>query len=127
MQGGPLIVLGFGGGFIAGSNKQMAREAQALVRLFGAVVVNISYRLAPEHKFPVGVQDGWDNLIWLAVHAQDLGADPAKGFIMGGVSAGASLAAVCARKAQVELLAHPLTGQWLGAPSLMQEEQVPEQ
>ena len=44
---------------------------------------------------------------------------------MGGTSAGASLAAVCARRAQVESLAYPLTGQWLNVPTLLKEEQVP--
>lgn len=125
-QGSPLIVLAFGGGFIAGDNRQMASEAHALVRLFGAVVVNVSYRLAPEHKFPCSWEDTWDNLVWLAKHASEVGADPARGFIVGGTSAGAKLAAACARKAQVEPLAYPLTGQWLYVPWLFSEHQIPE-
>ena len=51
-KGSPLIILAFGGGWISGSADQMSLEARALVRVFSAVVVNISYRLAPEHKFP---------------------------------------------------------------------------
>jgi acetyl esterase/lipase len=51
-KGSPLIILAFGGGWISGSADQMALEARALVRVFSAVVVNITYRLAPEHKFP---------------------------------------------------------------------------
>ena len=125
-EGRPLIVLAFGGGWIAGDNKQMVAEARALVRAFSAVVVNISYRLAPEYKFPQSWEDSWDNLVWLATHAAELGADPSKGFIMGGTSAGAGLTAVCARKAQVEPLAHPLTGQWLNVPSILSEAQIPE-
>jgi acetyl esterase/lipase len=125
-NGRPLIVIAFGGGWIAGDNEQMALEARALVRCFSAVVVNISYRLAPEHKFPQSQEDSWDNLVWLAAHALELGADPTQGFIMGGTSAGASLTAVCARRAQIEPLAHPLTGQWLNAPSVLSGElQVP--
>lgn len=104
----------------------MAIEARALVRVFSAVVVNISYRLAPEHKFPQGWEDVWDNLVWLVSHALEIGADPARGVIMGGTSAGASLTAVCARRAQIEPLAHPLTGQWLNVPTVLKEEQVPE-
>ena len=46
---------------------------------------------------------------------------------MGGTSAGASLTAVCARKAQVEPLAYPLTGQWLNVPTLLRKEQVLEE
>jgi acetyl esterase/lipase len=102
-EGCPLIILAFGGGWIAGDNKQMAVEARSFVRAFSAVVVNISYRLASE-----------------------LGADPTKGLIMGGTSAGAALTAVCARKAQIEPLAHPLTGQWLNVPSILSSNQIPE-
>lgn len=125
VQGNPLVVLAFGGGFIAGDNRQMAIEASAFVRLFGAVVVSISYRLAPEHKFPRSWEDTWDNLVWLAQHAAEIGADPTQGFIVGGTSAGAQLAAACARKAQVEPLACPLTGQWLCVPWLFTEQKVP--
>jgi acetyl esterase/lipase len=126
-KGSPLIILAFGGGWISGSADQMALEARALVRVFSAVVVNISYRLAPEHKFPQSWEDAWDNLVWLVEHAVETGADPSRGIIMGGTSAGASLAAVCARRAQVEPLAYPLTGQWLNVPTLLKEEQVPEE
>jgi acetyl esterase/lipase len=125
-DGCPLIILAFGGGWIAGDNDQMVVEARAFVRAFSAVVVNISYRLAPEYKFPQSWEDSWDNLVWLAAHASELGADPTKGLIMGGTSAGAALAAVCARKAQIEPLAYPLTGQWLNVPSILSEQQVPE-
>jgi acetyl esterase/lipase len=126
-EGCPLIILAFGGGWISGSADQMALEARALVRVFSAVVVNISYRLAPEHKFPKSWEDTWDNLVWLVDHAVDIGADPSRGIIMGGTSAGASLTAVCARRAQIEPLAYPLTGQWLNVPTLLKEEQVPEE
>ena len=122
--GCPLILLAFGGGWIAGDNNQMVVEARALVRAFSAVVVNISYRLAPEHKFPQSWEDSWDNLVWLAAHAAELGADPSNGLIMGGTSAGAGLTAVCARKAQVEPLAYPLTGQWLNVPSILSDHQI---
>lgn len=125
-KGCPLIILVFGGGWISGSAEQMAVEARALVRVFSAVVVNISYRLAPEYKFPQSWEDTWDNLVWLVAHAVDIGADPSRGIIMGGTSAGASLTAVCARRAQIEPLAHPLTGQWLNVPTVLKEEHVPE-
>jgi acetyl esterase/lipase len=125
-DGCPLIILAFGGGWIAGDNNQMIVEARAFARAFSAVVVNITYRLAPAHKFPQSWEDSWDNLVWLVAHASELGADPTKGLIVGGTSAGAALTAVCARKAQVEPLAYPLTGQWLNVPSILNEHQVPE-
>jgi acetyl esterase/lipase len=125
-DGCPLVILAFGGGWIAGDNEQMTVEARALVRVFSAVVVNISYRLAPEHKFPKSWEDTWDNLVWLVAHASELGTDPTKGLIMGGTSAGAALTAVCARKAQLAPLVYPLTGQWLNVPSILSGQHVPE-
>jgi len=81
--------------------------------------VNVGYRLAPEHKFPTAQTDCWDAVKWLAAHASELGADPTKGFIVGGISAGGTTSAVVSVLAAEEKLSPPITGQWLCAPSLM--------
>ncbi|KAK5127090.1 hypothetical protein LTR85_008450 [Meristemomyces frigidus] len=125
-SGSPLIVLIFGGGWISGGKDQMTPFARPMVRLFGAVVVNISYRLAPEHKFPKSQEDSWDGVKWIAEHASDLGADPRLGFVVGGVSAGGTCTAVVTTLAVEEKLSPPITGQWLCIPSLMDEQHVPE-
>ena len=100
--------------------------ARAWVRLFGAVVVSISYRLAPQYKFPISQYDGIDTAKWLAEHASEIGADPTTGFIIGGISAGGTLASVITNQSLTEKFDHPVTGQWLSVPSMMDHESVPE-
>ena len=124
--GSPLIMFCFGGGFIAGNNDAGTAYARTWVRLFGAVAVSISYRLAPAHKFPISQYDALDSAKWLAEHASEIGADPTKGFIVGGISAGGTQAAVVTNETQADKLAHPVTGQWLSVPSLMDPANVPE-
>lgn len=41
-------------------------------------------RLAPEHVFPVGVNDCWDALKWAVANAEILKANPRRGLIVGG-------------------------------------------
>lgn len=123
----PLVVLLFGGGFVVGSNLQLGPYARAIANLYGATAVTLSYRLAPEHKFPTQTNDVWDSLQWLAKNAASIGADPSAGFILGGVSAGANLTAVNAQKALNENLSPPLTGLWFSVPVLFGDGQVPDQ
>ncbi|KAM0723539.1 hypothetical protein Q7P37_000526 [Cladosporium fusiforme] len=124
---GPLFILIHAGGFVGGSNEQLTDEARALAHLFGATVVNISYRLAPEHKFPTPQFDVWDCCKWISDHASEplLRSDPEQGFVLGGVSVGGSMSAALSRKFQDEPLSHALTGQWLSVGSLMDESCVP--
>jgi len=125
---GPLVILYFGGGFVAGDKDQMSGIGRILVTLFGATVVSAGYRLAPEHPFPYGQNDSLDTTYWAAENATGsiLSADPSKGFVIGGVSAGGSIAGAVSRKLQEQKAAHPLTGQWLCIPSLMDGASCPE-
>ncbi|TKA76932.1 hypothetical protein B0A55_03117 [Friedmanniomyces simplex] len=126
--GSPLVIMVFGGGFVTGSNGQLTAISRVLSSRFGATVVNISYRLAPQHKFPTGVNDAWDSVQWIAANASSLGADPSKGFILGGVSAGGNITAVIAQKSLDEGMSPPLTGVWLAVPWLFTTpESVPEE
>lgn len=125
--GTALVVLVFGGGFVVGSNGQMTAMSRLLSGMYGVTVVNISYRLAPAHKFPNGINDAWDSVQWIAANATSLGADPIKGFVIGGVSAGANMSAVIAQKHLEQGISPPLTGIWLSVPLLFSStESVPE-
>jgi acetyl esterase/lipase len=59
---------------------------------FGAVVVSVDYRLAPEASGMIPVDDCYQGLLWIAEHAEELGIDPAR-IILAGASAGGGLAA----------------------------------
>ncbi len=91
----PVLLFLHGGGFVIGSIASHDRLCRELSRLSGCAVVSLEYRLAPEHRFPVAVQDAWDAARWLASRGQDLGLDSAR-MAVGGDSAGGTLAAVCA-------------------------------
>lgn len=120
-NGSPLVVLIFGGGFFMGNCFAMGSIARALTDLHGAIVVCISYRLAPEHPWPQAHHDAWDNLVWIAENASSLGATISAGFIVGGASAGGNLAAVLAQKSLEEKLAAPLTGLWMDIPVIFKD------
>lgn len=121
----PLFILICGGAFVNADNKQLNPYARAISSLYGATVVSISYRCAPEFQFPFAANDTWDSLEWIARHASTLGANPMAGFVLGGVSAGANLAAVTCQKSVSENFSPPLTGLWLGLPFILDEDIVP--
>jgi acetyl esterase len=90
----PIHVFLHGGGFWLGSVDELVNEAMCRERCRGAgcVVVAVDYRLAPEHRFPVPLEDCYAGLRWAAEHAGEIGGDPGN-ISVGGVSAGATLAA----------------------------------
>src|SRR4051812_1345168 len=63
--GSPLVVLFHGGGFCLGDMDAEEANARLWVTAHGCAVVNVEYRLAPEHRFPAAPLDGWDVLIWV--------------------------------------------------------------
>lgn len=61
-----------------------------------------------------------------AANASKLGADPSKGFLVGGSSAGGNIAAVLELEARDKKLSPPLTGAWLNIPATCSPEVVPQ-
>lgn len=121
-SGSPLIVCYHGGGFHHGSPNEVEAYVRGLAKLFGAVVVAPTYRLAPEHPFPQGISDTWDAIKWIAANASGLSATPSQGFIVSGESAGGNITAVLGQLAKSENLEPPVTGLWPSIPVLFNEK-----
>jgi acetyl esterase len=111
----PAIVFFHGSGFVLCSldtHDGMCRNLCAGAR---CVVVSVDYRLAPEHKFPAGLDDCVFAARWAAAHAAELGADPAR-LGLAGDSAGGNLAAAAALRLRDAAAGPPLAGQLLIYP-----------
>jgi acetyl esterase/lipase len=81
-----------GGGYISGSALTVDPRLNLWAETLDCVVVSVEYRLAPEHPYPVPLEDCYAGLTWVAAHAERLGIDPDRVAVAGG-SAGAGLAA----------------------------------
>jgi acetyl esterase len=92
----PLMLYIHSGGYVIGGIDESEQEARRFAARTPALVVSMSYRLAPEYRMPAAAEDAWDVLEWAAQNAAALGADAAH-LIMGGCSAGGGLTAILSR------------------------------
>jgi acetyl esterase len=88
----PLIIFTHGGGWVVGDLNLSHEALLVLSDLTGGVIVSADYRLAPENKFPAGLEDVYAATTWAVKNAKELGANPKK-LVMIGESAGANLTA----------------------------------
>jgi len=98
--GKPLPVLAYfhGGGWVQGDLETHDGLCARIAERSGALVVATDYRLAPEHKFPAGVEDCLAAYGWLRREGGSLGIDTAR-VAVGGDSAGGNLSAVVSQQA----------------------------
>lgn len=118
----PVLLYFHGGGFTIGSIDTHDALCRTLCHHSGSAVVSLDYRLAPEHRFPVAVNDCWDALLWLSKHGVSTGLDTTR-LAVGGDSAGGTLAAVCAILARDANL--PLVFQMLFYPGTAAHQDTP--
>nr|WP_154984098.1 alpha/beta hydrolase [Paenibacillus xylanexedens] len=84
-----------GGGFVLGQADGDDPWCRLIADRAACLVVNIDYKLAPEHKFPTAVHECYDVVKWMHSNADQFSAN-ATMFAIGGHSAGGNLAAsVC--------------------------------
>jgi acetyl esterase len=93
----PALLYLHGGGFTIGNLETHDSLCRQLALRSGAAVIALDYRLAPEHRFPVAVDDCRAALTALSrpETGARLGLDTTR-LAVGGDSAGGTLAAVCA-------------------------------
>ncbi|MBX3564167.1 MAG: alpha/beta hydrolase [Sphingomonas sp.] len=103
-----IIVYLHGGGWVIGDLNSADAVARVLADASGWAVLNVDYRLAPEHSFPAPLDDAWAALGWAAERF-------ALPVMVAGDSAGANLATACALRA-CEAGAPELCGQILFYP-----------
>ncbi len=109
------LVYFHGGGWIVGDVDSHEAHAIRLANRAGVVVVNVEYRLAPEHPFPQGFEDCLAATLWAEAHRAELGG-AGRPLAVGGDSAGGNFAAAVALhcrdagiKLDAQLLIYPAT------------------
>ncbi|MCB0924138.1 MAG: alpha/beta hydrolase [Mycobacterium sp.] len=88
----PALLWIHGGGYVIGSAAQDDALCRRYTQRLGAVVAAVDYRRAPEHPFPIPLEDCYRTLTWLA----GLPGVDADRVAIGGASAGGGLAAALA-------------------------------
>jgi len=90
----PVVVFFHGGGFMLNNLDVYDSVHRYLSACGRALVISIDYRLAPEHKFPVGLLDCYAGLEWACAHAAEYGGDCASLTVCGDSAGGNFAAAV---------------------------------
>jgi acetyl esterase/lipase len=112
----PCVYSIHGGGYVIGSREMDNGLFTTLCPSLGVVGVSVEYRLAPEHPYPIPLEDCYRGLAWCFEHAEELGIDRAR-IGVAGVSAGGGLAAALALLAR-DRGEIPLLFQLLDCPML---------
>ena len=94
----PCVIVVHGGGWDSGDRKQLPMFNHWLARR-GYAVAAISYRLAPQHRWPAQREDVLAAIAFLKSRSRDLGIDSGR-FVLLGRSAGGQIAQVVAYTAR---------------------------
>ncbi|ETS07071.1 alpha/beta-hydrolase [Trichoderma reesei RUT C-30] len=129
----PIVILVHGGGHCVGYPEMELTTARELVLAHNATCVLPSYRLAPEYPFPTDVHDIFTVVQYIAHKTTEkdengilpVNADPKRGFVIGGLSAGAAISNNVAQLARDLPLEPPLTGLFLACGVFFEPGGVP--
>ena len=112
----PTVVFYHGGAFSMNSIDVYEYVCRYLACYGGMIVVAPDYHLAPEYKFPKGLNEAYDTLVWTSENIRDYGGDP-KNISVCGDSSGGNFATVVSMLARDrkgpavrrQILYYPLT------------------
>lgn len=91
----PVILFFHGGGWVTDSVENYDRVCSRMSQDTGHIVVSVEYRLAPEYRFPTGLEDCYAAARELYTNRTLLNTDPDKITVMGDSAGGNLAAAVC--------------------------------
>lgn len=120
--GKPIVVYLHGGGWVSGDLDMHDSTCRRIANRAGCVVVNVDYRLAPEHPFPQALNDAQEALRWAGEHGAEFSGDPSL-IAVAGTSAGANLAAALTLdeghgpRPSLQVLVYPVLDSRMGTPS----------
>jgi acetyl esterase/lipase len=121
----PVVMWFHGGGWVLGNVVGYDPTCTFIASAVGCVVVSVDYRMAPEHRAPVAVEDCVDATTWVGVNGDVLRADTTR-MAVAGDSAGGNLAAVVAQvlrdhgdtRLRHQALVYPATDATMSSPSV---------
>jgi acetyl esterase len=105
------IVYMHGGGWVIGTLDDYDAYARALSAASNCTTLLVDYRLAPEHRYPAGLEDCEDVVRWAAAQGPGSGLP----LVIAGDSAGGNLATIVARRLRgsvpvmLQVLYYPVT------------------
>lgn len=107
MDSFPVIVYYHGGGWVIANLDTYDASAKAMAEQTGAIVVSVSYRQAPEFKFPTAHNDSYAAYLWVLKNAASIKGMSNKIAVIG-ESAGGNLAASVSMMARDNKVMMPL-------------------
>jgi len=112
----PVVIYFHGAGWVMGDSTTHDRLVRQLAAGADAMVVFVDYSRAPEHRYPVAIEEAYAATCYVSEHADDFGVDAAR-LAVAGDSVGGNMATVAALLAKQrsgpqilgQLLFYPVT------------------
>lgn len=122
----PVGIWTHGGGFMLGNLDSEDLLCRVIAENTPAIIVNVDYRLTPEHKVPTQLQDTLSVYKWAHQNASSYGGDQNKFFTIGGSAGGGLALEVCNRLVKDSSKRSMIKGVAAIVPLTLHYDHVPE-